>query len=163
MKFDFDFQSFWDRFWRYFASPHPPDPPKSAQVSFLQTIRKSIRNRSALKVAPRSPQERPRPSQDAPRTPPESPRPPQEASRTPPGRPQMPSRTPPDDPKCFSEASGPKKSNSSKKGRKKKSTMVIHGGHSHRPLKNRKHFHNCRTPEGGGGGRAKRSYNNITT
>ena len=40
---------------------------------------------------------------------------------------------------------------------KKRSTTVIHGVHSHWPLKSRKHFRNCRNTEGGGGGRAKRS------
>ena len=56
MKVDFDFESFWDRFWLHFGSPN----------AFLwapfwrsKSIKKSIRNRTALKVAPRSPQERP--------------------------------------------------------------------------------------------------------
>ena len=40
---------------------------------------------------------------------------------------------------------------------KKKSTTVIHSGHSHWPLKSRKHCRNCRNPEGGGGGCTKRS------
>ncbi len=37
-----------------------------------KSIKKSIRNRTALKVAPRTLQERPRPSQDAPRSSPET-------------------------------------------------------------------------------------------
>merc|ERR1712023_146476 len=100
----FDFASFWDRFWLHFGSPNAS---LLAPFWSSKSIKKSIRNRTALKVAPRSPQESPRPSQDAPRTPPERPRTLQYASRTPPGHPQMPSQTPPDDLKCFSEASGP--------------------------------------------------------
>jgi hypothetical protein len=98
LKIDFDFESFWDRFWLHLGSQNA-----SLWAPFWRSksIKKTIRNRTASKVAPRSPQERPRPSQDAPRTPPESPRTPQEASRTPPGRPQMPCRTPPDDPRSF--------------------------------------------------------------
>ena len=104
LKIDFDFELFWDRFWTHFGSQNA-----SLWAPFWRSksIKKTIRKWTALKVAPRSPQERPRPSQDAPRTPLESRRTSQDASRTPLGRPQMPSRTPPDDPKCFSEASGP--------------------------------------------------------
>ena len=55
---------------------------------------RSIRNRTVLKIVPRSPQERPRPSQDAPGSSPDTPRTPQDAFQTPPGRPQTPSQTP---------------------------------------------------------------------
>ena len=85
LQIAFDFESFSDRFWLHFGSQNA-----SLLAPFWRSksIKKSIRNRTALKVAPRSPQERPRPSQDAPRTPPESPRTPQEASWTPPGCPK---------------------------------------------------------------------------
>jgi len=97
LKIDFDFESFRDRFWLHFGSPNA-----SLWAPFWRSksIKKSIRNRTALKIAPRSLQERPRPSQDARRTLPDSPRTSQDTS-------QMPPRTPPDDPKCFSEASDP--------------------------------------------------------
>ena len=49
--------------------------------------------------------------------------------------------------------------NRNRQKNKKKSTTVIHGGHSHRSLKTRKHFQKGRTQEGGGGGRAKRTFN----
>ena len=76
----------------------------------------------------------------------------------------MPSRSPTDDPKCFPKHLGQypfsensKKSKSSKtlqkNGRQRSSTVVTRI----RPHKNRKHFQNGRNPEGGGGGRAKRS------
>ena len=91
LKIDFDFESFWDRFWLHLGSQNAS---LWAPFWHSKSIKKTIRNRTASKVAPRSPQERPRPSQDAPRTPPDTPRTPQDASRTPPGRPQTPSRTP---------------------------------------------------------------------
>ena len=107
LKIDFDFESFWDRFWLHFGSQNA-----SLWAPFWRSksIKKTIRNRTASKVAPRSPQERPRPSQDAPRTLPESPRTPQEASQTPPGPPPDAPRSSPDPPgrpKTFSEASVP--------------------------------------------------------
>ena len=92
LNIDFNYDSFWDRFWLHFASPNA-----SLLAPFWRSksIKKSIRNRTAFKVAPRTPQERPRPSQDASRTPPESPRTPQEAPgpfpdapRSPPGPPR---------------------------------------------------------------------------
>ena len=42
---------------------------------------------------------------------------------------------------------------------KDKSAMFTRGGHSQLSLKTRNHFHNGRNTEGGGGGRAKRSFN----
>ena len=122
MKIDFDFELFWVRFWLHFGSPNA-----SLWAPFWgsKSIKKTIRNRTASKVAPRSSQEHPRPSQDASRTPPESPRTPEEASWTPPDAPRSPPG-PPRTTKIFSEASGPitffgKKGNlkSSKKIRKK--------------------------------------------
>ena len=92
----------------------------------------------------------------------------------------MPSRTALDGPNGFSEAPGPRRffgefeigrsitksslasvAHKAKKGvggvgggsRQRSSTVVTRTG----PHKNRKHFHNGRNPEGGGGGRAKRS------
>jgi hypothetical protein len=152
LKIDFDFELFWDRFWLHFGSQNA-----SLWAPFWRSksIKKTIRNRTASKVAPRSPQERPRPSQDAPRSPPECPRTPQEASRIPPGPPPDAPRSSPDPPgrpKTFSEASGPitffgkiEKFEIVENMSKKKSTSVFHGGHSHRSLKSRKHFHNGRT------------------
>ena len=101
----------------------------------------------------------PGPPRRAPGLPNRLPGPPPDAPRSPPG---APGRS-----KMFSEASGPitffgkieKVEIVENMSKKKRSTTVIHGGHSHRPLKNRKHFHNCRTPEGGGGGRAQRVFN----
>ena len=58
----------------------PFGPPKCLPFGTLFALKidqKSIRNRTPLKVAPRSPQDRPRPSQDASRTPPDTPRSPQ--------------------------------------------------------------------------------------
>ena len=66
-----------------------------------QIDQKSIRNQTTLKVVPRSPQERPRPSQDAPGSPPDTPRTLQDAFQTPPGRPQTPSQTPRMNQKAF--------------------------------------------------------------
>ena len=131
----FDFASFGDRFWLHFGSPNAS---LLAPFWSSKSIKKSIRNRTALKVAPRSPQERPRPSQDAPRTPPESP-------RTPPRGPQMPSRTPFYDPKGFSFSEKSKTSKPVENHSKTKSTSVIHSGHPHRSHKNRKRFQNGRT------------------
>ena len=56
LNIDFDFESFWDRFWLHFGSQNA-----SLWAPFWRSksIKKTIRNRSALKVAPRSPQERP--------------------------------------------------------------------------------------------------------
>ena len=126
---------------------------------------KSDCSKSRSKIAPRPPKTRPRCPPD------------------PPGAPKMPSRTALDGPNGFSEAPGPRRffgkfeigrsitksslasvAHKAKKGVGGwggKSTTVIHGGHSHRSLKNRKHFHNGRNPEGGGGGRAKRSSINL--
>ena len=112
------------------------------------------------KIAPRAPK-------TLPRRPPDPPGQLQDASRTPPGHPQMPSRIPQMH-QNVSEASHPITrfqkfekieivESCQKQVEKKRSTTVIHGGHSHRSLKNRKHFHNGRNPKGGGGGRAKRS------
>ena len=100
MKIDFDFELFWDRFWLHFGSPNA-----SLWAPFWRSksIKKTIRNRTALKVAPRSPQERPRRSQDAPRTPPGPP-------KRPPGPPPDAQEALPDPlgrPKTFSESSGP--------------------------------------------------------
>ena len=90
--------SFWDRFWLPLASPNA-----SLLAPFWRP--KSIKNRSEiglrLKVVPRSPQERPRPSQDAPGSPPDTPRTLQDAFQTPPGRPQTPSQTPRMNQKAF--------------------------------------------------------------
>ena len=150
------------RFWL------PKCPPLGALLATKidqKNNQKFDSSKCRVKIAPRSPQERPRLSQDAPRTPPESPRISQDASRTTPGCPQMPSRTLPNDLRCFSEASGPitffgkinkfelveKKSKT--KSPQRSSAVVTRIG----PHKNRKRFHNGRTPEGGGGGRAKRS------
>ena len=107
-KIVFDLASFGDHFGIDFGPPCPP-PNASLWAPFWRSksTKKSIRNPTALKVVPRSPQEHPRLSQDAPRTPADTPRAPQDASWTPPGHPQMPCRTLPDDPKAFPEASGP--------------------------------------------------------
>ena len=148
LRFCVVWASFWDRFW-------PPLPPPKA--SFLapfwrsKSIKKSIRNRNALKVAPRSPQERPRPSQDAPRTPLESPRTSQEASRTPPDAPRSPHGTPRTIQNVFRSIWANnlfgkiKKFEIVEKMSKKKSTTVIHSGYPHWSHKNRKHFQNGRT------------------
>ena len=62
LKIDFDFEIFWDRLLLHFGSPNA-----SLWAPFWRSksIKKTIRNRTALKVAPRSPQERPRRSQDS--------------------------------------------------------------------------------------------------
>ena len=167
LKIDFDFELFWDRFWLHFGSPNA-----SLWAPFWRSksIKKSIRNRTAQNVAPRSPQDRPRPPQDAPRTPQEPPR----CPPGPPGRPKMPSRTPLDGPKGFSEAPGPRlfseealcttvvgkigKFEIVENKSKKKSTTVIRGGHSTQSrTKVERTFTTVGPPEGGGGGRAKRS------
>ena len=98
LKIDFDFESFWDRFWLHFGSQNA-----SLWAPFWRSksIKKTIRNRTALKVAPRSPQERPRRSQDAPRTPPGHPQDPPRGLLDPPRMPKKPPRTPSDDPKRF--------------------------------------------------------------
>ena len=103
LRFSAVWGSFWDRFWLPLAFSNA-----SLWAPFWRSksTQKSIRNPTALKVVPRSPQERPRLSQDAPRTPADTPWAPQDASWTPPARPQMPCRTLPDDPKAFPEASG---------------------------------------------------------
>ena len=158
-----DFVSFWGRFWLHFASPNA-----SLLAPFWRSksIKKSIRNRTALKVAPRSPQERPRPSQDAPRTPPESPRTPQEASWTPPGCPRRPPGPPRTTQNFFRIIWPYNLFRKNRKLRNRRNTVEkkVGNGHPRWSLtwvghKNRKYFHNGRNPEGGGGGRAKRSYN----
>ena len=121
LKIDFDFDSFWDRFWLRFAVPNASlwapfcDQNASTNRSEIGLLKKSLQDRS--KTAQDPPKTRP----GSPRIPPGPPRPSQDASQEPPGpllhRP---------------------------KNRKTKSTTVIHSGHSHRSLKNRKHFHNPR-------------------
>ena len=125
------------------------------------------KNRSEIGLLKKSLQDRPKTAQDPPKMPPGPLRRPQDALRTAQKCPKMPSRTPTDDPKCFpkplaqqpfSEKS--KKSKSSKtcrkkRGRQRSSTVVTRI----RPHKNREHFQNGRNPEGGGGDRAKRSFN----
>ena len=126
-----------------------------------KSIKKTIRNRTALKVAPRSPQERPRRSQDAPRTPPGPP-------KRPPGPPPDAQEALPDPlgrPKTFSESSGPitffgkieKFEIVEKKVEKKRSTTVIHSGYPHWSSQKPKALSKRSNTEGGGGGRAKRS------
>ena len=85
----------------------PPNAVLLAPFWRSKSIKKSIRNRAAQKVAPRSPRDRPRPSQDVPQTPSgplKTPsRTPQDAPRsprTPPGPPKMPPGPPPDAPRC---------------------------------------------------------------
>ena len=80
LRFGVVWGSFWDRFWLPLASPN-------ASLLAPKIYKKSIRNRSALKVAPRSPQERPRPSQDTFRMPQDAPRTPPDAPRCLPGPP----------------------------------------------------------------------------
>jgi len=99
LNIDFDFESFRGRFWFHFGSQNAS---LLAPFCRSRSIQKSIRNQTALKATPRTPQEHPRFSQDTSRNPPESPRTPQDASRTPSGRLLMPFRNPSDVSKCFS-------------------------------------------------------------
>ena len=150
--------SFLERFWLHFGS-------QNASLLAPFSHQNHSKNRSEIGLLKNSLQDRPKTAQDPPKMPPGPLRRPQDALRTAQKCPKMPSRTPTDDPKCFpkplaqqpfSEKS--KKSKSSKtcrkkRGRQRSSTVVTRI----RPHKNREHFQNGRNPEGGGGGRAKRS------
>jgi hypothetical protein len=81
LKIDFDLVLFWDRFWLHLGSQNA-----SLLAPFWRSklIKKTVRNRTALKVAPRPLQDRPRASQDAPRTPSDPLKTPQDPTKTPP-------------------------------------------------------------------------------
>ena len=106
-----------------------------------KSIKKSMQNRNASKVASRSPQERPTASQDASRTPPGRPQIAPRPSKTLPRCPPDPDGHPQDGPKGFSEAPGPRhffgkidKFEIVEKISKTQSTMFIHDGHSTQSL-----------------------------
>ena len=137
---------------------------------------KSFKNRLAAKCHPRSLQDHPRPPQDAPRTLPWTPRPPQDAKKS--------AREPLDGPKSYSEAHGQtaffgkvkkptlsffrwgslhsfcrkiRKNEFVERFRKKSQPCVSTILTQHNRSQKSKVIRNSRTPEIGGGGRAKRS------
>ena len=92
--------------------------------------------------------------QDPPRRLPDPSRTPPDALPDPPGRPKMLFRSIwPNDVFRKNQKLRTRRKHVEKKSRQRSSTVVTRTG----PHKNRKHFHNGRNPEGGGGGRAKRS------
>ena len=121
-------------FWFHFA---PFWTPKTTPKS----IQKSIKNRLAARCPPRLPQEPPK------TPPPDSPGPP----KTLPKRPPRASRP------LLGPSKKSKTSKSSKTCRKKVDRGRLQWSLNTIARKNRKSVHNSRTPEGGGGGRAKRS------
>ena len=144
--------------------------PKSLPLGPLLAVKidqkidpKSDCSKSRSKIAPRPPKTAPRGPQEPPRCPPGPPWTAQNALPDPPWTAQkaFPKHLALDffPKRLFVQRSSEKSENSKssktsrKKSRQRSSTVVTRTG----PHKNRKHFHNGRNPEGGGGGRAKRS------
>ena len=167
------------RFWNDFGTILAPQMPPFGHPFRCQNRSKK---RSKIELQKRSPQERPKTPQELPRDPPRRPKsaprrpktPPrgsQDAPGTPPGAPGTPPDAlpdPPGRPKMLSEGSGPitcfKKFEKTeivercrkqveKKSRQRSSTVVTRIGRS----KTESTFTTVGNPEGGGGGRAKRS------
>ena len=126
------------------------------------------KNQSKIELLKKSLQDRPKTAQDPPKMPPGPLRRPQDALPDTLGRPKNAPRCPPEPPRTTQNAFRSlwpnnlfRKNRKSRNRRKHVENKVDNGqprGSLHTiPHKNRKHFHNGRTPEGGGGGRVKRS------
>ena len=98
LKIDFDFDSFWDRFWLRFGSPKaslwgPKNRPKIEKIN-QKNDQKFDCSKCRLKIVSRPPKTLPGPPQERPQTPQDHPKTTQELPKRPPRPPKMPSRAP---------------------------------------------------------------------